>query len=363
MRKSNFELLRIVAMLMVTAHHLVLHNATGVWSMEFGPARLFISVFMLGMGKAGVLVFFGITAWFLCDRGVTYRSVLRKIWVMERELLFYSLGLYAASRAFLPGLAQDGLGWQSVTPLLMNLWWYPTTYAVFLLVVPALLRGLRSLGREGHGSLVVVVFLAWGLLQGLRPINVPTNDDIVVFCALFTVISYYRWYMKPLSARAGAAMVLAGVLAIAYGFVWYYLDDPTNAGMQGYLSDEWKLPAVLVALGLLVGFSHLSFSSKWVNCVAASSFAVYLISEYPTIRTLLWKVAFDMGPVYVTPFAVPIACAVVAGVFLALVTIDAVRRALFSLLLPRTGALFDRLWEAAGPVRNRVSEEMRSLCK
>ena len=66
-RSSGLELLRIIAMFMVFAHHFVLFNGVSIWKMPFSATRLFLTVGMLDMGKVGVLVFFTITAWFLCD--------------------------------------------------------------------------------------------------------------------------------------------------------------------------------------------------------------------------------------------------------------------------------------------------------
>ena len=64
-RSSGLELLRVMAMLMVFAHHFVLYNGVSIWEMPFTTARLFLTVGMLDMGVVGVLVFFTITAWFL----------------------------------------------------------------------------------------------------------------------------------------------------------------------------------------------------------------------------------------------------------------------------------------------------------
>lgn len=66
-RQSGFELLRIIAMVMIFAFHFVLYNATPIWELPFSAARLWITVAFYDLGKVGVLVFFAITAWFLCD--------------------------------------------------------------------------------------------------------------------------------------------------------------------------------------------------------------------------------------------------------------------------------------------------------
>jgi hypothetical protein len=50
---------------------------------------------MQGGGKVGVVIFFSISAWFFLDKEQTIKSNLKRVWIMERELLFWSLTLVA----------------------------------------------------------------------------------------------------------------------------------------------------------------------------------------------------------------------------------------------------------------------------
>lgn len=91
-RDSGMELLRIVAMLMIVAHHMVLHNQVRVWGYSFSAKRLLFETMFEGVGKIGVICFFLISAWFLCEKqDLSLKSSFRRIWLMERELLFWSL--------------------------------------------------------------------------------------------------------------------------------------------------------------------------------------------------------------------------------------------------------------------------------
>ena len=72
-RKSNFELARIVAMIMIVANHLVGHgiqhvsdanSAYQLWQTGSPINRLFASFFLPG-GGVGVAIFFMITGYFL----------------------------------------------------------------------------------------------------------------------------------------------------------------------------------------------------------------------------------------------------------------------------------------------------------
>lgn len=353
-RESGLELLRIIAIIMVTAHHFVLYNALDVWSAPLDAKRLFFETAFLGMGKIGVVCFFGITAWFLCERKDGYRRMLRRVWIMERELLFYSVGIYLIARFLLHAPMPDGTGWKAVTPLSSGLWWYPTSYATFLLLCPALTAGLRAAEEAWHRRLAFVCTALWGFVQGVPRSSGVDGSALVYFFVLYVVISYYRWYMRPLRSWVGPAMVATGLFVIAASAPLFALVVPGDAGLQTYLSGEWKLPVSLTGLGLLLSFSRFKFRSSVINWVAESTFVVYLVTEFPGVRSLLWKGMFSMEGWYALHSAPFIAALCVVVVITACVAIDAVRRALFATLLRRPGAWFDALWDASAPLRDRL---------
>lgn len=92
---SGIELLRIIAMFMILAHHFIVHNGYDVLKLPLGLERIFFQLVMAGGGKVGVVIFFSISAWFFLDREQTIKSNLKRVWIMERELLFWSLAFVA----------------------------------------------------------------------------------------------------------------------------------------------------------------------------------------------------------------------------------------------------------------------------
>lgn len=167
-RNSGIELLRIVAMFMILAHHFVVHNGYDVKKLPLGPEKIFFQLVMQGSGKVGVVIFFTISAWFFLDKEQTIKSNLRRIWILEREVLFWSLTLLAFFLAF----DRADLGMKtivrSIAPTTMGLWWYVTAYVTFLALLPFLSRGLRALGKHMHYALAITVLVFWGL-RGFIP--------------------------------------------------------------------------------------------------------------------------------------------------------------------------------------------------
>lgn len=77
-RNSSIELLRIVAMFMILAHHFVVHNGYDAKNLPLGPERIFFQLVMQGGGKVGVVIFFTISAckWYMKP------FTLKQTWLM-----------------------------------------------------------------------------------------------------------------------------------------------------------------------------------------------------------------------------------------------------------------------------------------
>lgn len=102
MRNSSIELLRLLSMIMIVASHYVRGFKAGGWGewLEVQPpsfTKFFFYIFYLGGGWIGNMIFFSISVWFLLDRHVTVKNSFKRIWLMERELVFWGLVLASGS--------------------------------------------------------------------------------------------------------------------------------------------------------------------------------------------------------------------------------------------------------------------------
>ena len=86
-RKSNFELLRIIAMFMIIFHHISVHsNFNNLTTTNL----LYLKFIQIG-GKIGVNIFVLISGYFLIN---TERIKINKIFKLWGQMLFYSLLIY-----------------------------------------------------------------------------------------------------------------------------------------------------------------------------------------------------------------------------------------------------------------------------
>lgn len=354
-RNSSIELLRIIAMFMILMHHFIVHNGYDVLKLPLGPERIFFQLVMAGGGKVGVVIFFSISAWFFLDKEQTIKSNLKRVWIMERELLFWSLILLAFYLIFdRADLGMKNLV-KSFAPLTMNVWWYATAYAIFLALLPFLSKGLKALGREYHLALATTVLAIWGLTSFIpKTLGDSALTGVFGFIYLFILISAYKWYMKPLSTKRTWLTISIGL-----GFFLLYTCASIALSLLGhnmgiFIARDWKLPVIMVGFGMFLLFDRVTFHSRIINRIAQSAFSVYLITDYAASEKLLWIRLFNLQNLYQQPWAILLILGILLAIYAICTLLDFIRQALFAVTIDRRrGHWFELLWD-------RVSKLKRS---
>lgn len=342
-RNSSIELLRIAAMFMILAHHFIIHNTFSVEQLPLGPEKIFLQLIMQGFGKVGVIIFFTISIWFLTDKEQTIKSCLCRIWILEREVLFWSICL-----AFWYLLVDKSdfsvkLFVKSFAPLSMGVWWYATAYAIFLALFPFLCKGLQLLGRKTHLALCITVITIWGILAFIP--STPTLSGVFGFVYVFILITFYKWYMEPFTIKQTIIMVIIGLaFFVLYTIISACLSlIDINVGLD--ITSDWKLPVIMIGFGLFLLFQHYSFHSAIINKIASSTFAIYLITDYAASEKLLWTRLFNLKMLYQRPLAILEILGILVIIYMVCTLLDFIRQALFTLTIDRNrGAWFTLLW-------------------
>lgn len=339
-RNSSIELLRIIAMFMILESHFVIHNDYDFSQIPIGFERFFLVVFMADAGKIGVVVFFTISAWFLIDKEVALYSSLKRLWILEREVLFYSIILGVVY--YCTDLIGTKVLAKSFLPLLTNTWWYVSAYALFLVFLPFVLSGLRLLGKEKHLSLAVISLILLGVLRYI-PGFPAADDSYATFILLFIVISAYKWYFKPLNIVKSVLCIIIGICFMILRFSVFdaaYMFSGFNK--PDAFGQVYVFPVLMVGFGLFSLFNQMTFHSKVVNRIAKSAFAVYLITDYPASEQLLWGRLFDLEHLYQYSFAIIKMLIILFCIYLICTVVDFMRQFIFAFSIDRNpGHLFD----------------------
>ena len=354
-RNSSIEMLRIIAMFMILMSHFIGHNGYDVLKLPLGPERIFFQLVMQSGGAIGVVIFFSISAWFFLDKEQTIKSNLKRVWIMERELLFWSLILVTFYLVFDRADLSMKLMVKSVMPLSMGVWWYATAYAIFLALPPFLAKRLKALGREYHLALAATVLVIWGLTSFI-PGMIGIKDGFFGFIYLFILISAYKWYMKPFTTKQVWLMT-----GIGLGFFLLYTAASATLSLLGhdmgiYITDKWRLPVIMVGFGVFLLFGRVTFHNRTINRIAQSAFAVYLITDYAASEKLLWVRLFNLQNLYQQPLAILQILSILLAIYAVCTLLDFIRQALFAATIDRRrGRWFELLWNKASSWTHRMA--------
>lgn len=325
-RNSSIELLRVIAMLMIIAHHSAFHGLTNVvlgshYVNYLNNGSTINHIFALGIlpgGEVGNNIFFMITGFFLYKKVSVKVASLTKIELQMRisallifivSMLFYLIGgdIILKNTDYSP--VSIGVKYLLI-PVLSGEWWFISAYVVLVLMSPA------------FNSLIINN-------EKLKPVYVITVGFILFYLSSYVNVQYYG------IIRAAFAYILGAYIAKktsdrSFGF---YLSIAIFSWILAVVFSAISVPiisnvlymafTVLVSASLLSAFKQLSFSSDTINTLGRATFTVYILHDNFLSRQIFWKNIVNVANVYKTSALYPLIDIVyVLAIFCILAIID-----------------------------------------
>lgn len=326
MRRSNFELLRIIAMLMIVVFHFSLHT-----DFVFAADRLSVSkawIYLLRMGgKIGVDIFVMISGYFLVNKSGISLSKTVKLWL---QIAFYSVGIYllfAATGAVPFGIKTAA---KSCFPIMTDQWWFASGYFVLYLLSPYINKLLHALSKAQYQKMLIVLLTLWCLLPTVTNRFFGSND-LIWFVTLYAVAGYVRLWGEDIKLSARKCILTAVVIAaVTYAAVLAV----ELVGMKtGFMKDRAtelygmeRLPIFLISLLLLLGFERIDIKpSKFINTVSSATFGVYLIHDSDLVRPFLWDEVVRGAKYSDSLLLIPLAVASALAIYVICTAIELIR--------------------------------------
>lgn len=99
--------------------------------------------------------------------------------------------------------------------------------------------------------------------------------------------------------------------------------------------EAWRLPVLMIGASIFLLAERRTFYNGIINRLASVAFGVYLISEYPTVRTLLWTRLFRIDSMMAIPFHWLAIAMMIVGIYLLFGLFDFGRQWIFSVAVER----------------------------
>ena len=304
-RNSIVELFRLFSMWCVVAHHFVIHNADPVSVFGNAFTRVVFNCIFFPVGKVAVGCFVFITVWFIASRSAfSVRDAVDKIAALNSEVVFYSVVLSVISVYTGYSRLSVSLVIDALFPIITGYgWWFATSYAALIVLLPFLIKGLCACNKREHGVLALGLTIAFGFFRYLPFVSFPAGGMLVDFIVIAVDICFVRWHINLDSLRI-KRLLLACSMCFAIGAIFYYVQfhsqgiihDFAVNFFNGYVGSSANLLSLGASIFFSLAFFKLAKQYQWssslVNRLAGSAFAVYLISDFAFVRDWLWKNVF-----------------------------------------------------------------------
>ncbi len=266
-RQSNFELLRLVAMLMVMVCHAIgyldeteLTGFAGIGKLAIGQLCLIcVNVFVMISG------WFGIKASWKGAAKLLFQVVFLAVLCFG---IFAALGLPVSFKKDLLPYLLFGYGY-----------WFVVSYLILYALSPILNAFVERASKKEFCCVLTAFFLAefvFGFLLDAGHFDYGFSP--LFFIGLYLLARYVRLYPGKLFsfnkwADFGVYLGISilSMVGFWFGYKWF--------GMGFHLNHYDSPLTIIAALYFLLFFSKLEFRSKTVNWLAISAFAIYLFHE------------------------------------------------------------------------------------
>lgn len=295
-RQSNWELLRIVAMLMIVAGHFFQQSG---FIRSASAADYWFSIFAGSGSRIAVNMFLMLGCWFMVDTKFKAHRIIKlylNVWCFTVPLTILVVCL-----GFSPTMKDVARG---IFPFVGKGLWFASAYIMLILFSPWLHKVLEW-KEYSIRNLLIVSFLLIGVWVTFWTID-RTEDqwlDIVVwFSFMYVFIGYYKHHVqlkinKYYAVAAGiiAYLVLAGVS----GYCGLYSADSEIMKSIGriftaFLSDYKTFTNFFISCCFFYFFQRLTMpNSKIINYIASGAFTTYIVHQTPAFIHVLWYNIFQ----------------------------------------------------------------------
>lgn len=291
-RNSNFEFLRVIAILMITAYHYVVHGAADIVTMTGGGGILIVSSLW---GKAGVNLFCLLTGYMLVKKDNISYNRLKTI---EGQILFYTLlGLLVG---FLLG---KHVGWgslfYSIAPIISGHYWYMTAYVVVFLFSPYLNLLIKNLDKELFGRLLFISYLIWCIIPffTLREHSGMFWSQLVWFFVMYFTGAYIRTIPTRFSKRFYInALWISNILLILSVVVICWLSGYKNELTNYVTYFRWSnSPLIVITCISMMRLADMAPKNtvSWINFFGSLVLGIYLFQENKFFQDICWNDCFN----------------------------------------------------------------------
>lgn len=334
-RNSNIELLRILMMLVIVAHHYIVNSgviqcivSTPPHSLQINRFNVYFALVFGWGGKTAINVFILITGYFMCRQPFKWRKVVfLALEIVLYRWLIYGIFLASGYESF---NLKEFIKTVLVLPYDFGLG-FSSSFVGLYVLVPFINKLLSTLEKKELEKLICVLLV---FFTGFSTFLFNTSFEYIGwYVTVYLIGSYLRLYeMNWMSSRRITGLLCACSLAFSWLSVICirFLAEKMNRNLPYYylVADSNKVLAIATAISLFLLFKNINIgSNRLINKFSASTFGVLMIhASSDTMRRWLWQDVCKNTFAFATNSFIFHAVFCTLAVYIVCVSIDMVRK-------------------------------------
>lgn len=289
-RNSSLELLRIIAMLMIIAHHYVYHgNFTFTVNNDIF-ATIYLKCISM-FGKTACSIFALITGYFMIDAD-TSNKLYRRIVPLLFKMVFYSL--------FVIGISSIIFNYFSIVdiikaflPLFYNANWYVQTYVCFFFFIPFINKFIMAMDKRQYRRLLLLITVIYFLINTFV-FNRFSFDYLYFMFNMYMFGAYYKLFGKSsknnnynlLYSLAFFAIMIASSIMMV--IIAYKTNNNTLLYEDNPLASYSNIVSFGFAYFLFKYHANKEYVNKYINIISSTTLSIYLLHDNANIYEIIW---------------------------------------------------------------------------
>lgn len=203
-RNSNIELLRIISIILIIAHHYAIHGFD-ISSLPYHYNQYIISILGLG-GKLGVVCFILISGYYMCESKISIKKILKLIAETWFYMVIIGLLFILILKPIEPITKIDLI--KIFIPIVYNQNWFITDYILLMIVSPLLNILIKNLDKKLYKSSIFLGIIIWGVLPNFIIADLSFNS-FIYFILIYLIAGYIKKYVNIESKKKYHNLFLA----------------------------------------------------------------------------------------------------------------------------------------------------------
>ena len=196
-RQSGIELLRIIAMLLIVAHHFSVHSGFEYSATDVSLNGIWIQLISMG-GKIGVNIFVIISGYYMTESSKSVVGRVIKLWL---QIEFYSIVIFAVMTLFGQEIFSIKELIKHCMPVVFSQWWFATNYIVLCLLSPFINTFVDSISASRLRELLLMCTILWSIVPVITNMYLGCTS-LVWFVYLYMLAAYIKKFgLKDECAR------------------------------------------------------------------------------------------------------------------------------------------------------------------